>query len=183
MGVGVCPVVGGCWSGPVGGVAGVSKQSRRASRIVSRLFLGGGGFAFVLLIGCGIVSLSCWVVVGGGCCTVWVVSWWLLSLMHLCVLLGFVEGVVACSVLVVGLSSAFCRFCLFSHLCGCCWDFQGEVVVPLVRSMHHLVKVFGGQLLLCKVVDVGSCMSEVVGGPVCGVYHVRLFEGVLGGGV
>ena len=49
--------------------------------------------------------------------------------------------------------------------------------------MHHLVKVFGGKLLLREVVDVGSCMSEVVGGSVCGVYHVCLFEGVFGGSV
>ena len=56
-------------------------------------------------------------------------------------------------------------------------------MVPLVRGVYHLVEVFGGELLLCEVVDVGSCMSKVVGGSVCGVYHVCLFEGVFGGGV
>ena len=56
-------------------------------------------------------------------------------------------------------------------------------MVSLIRSVHHLVQVFGGKLLLCDVVGVGACMSEVVGRPVCGVYHVCLFEGVFGGGV
>ena len=61
--------------------------------------------------------------------------------------------------------------------------FKGEFVFPLVRCVHHLDEVFGGQLLLCEVVGVRSCMSKVVGGPVCCVDHVCLFEDVVGGGV
>ena len=56
-------------------------------------------------------------------------------------------------------------------------------MVPLVRCMRYLVEVFGGKLLLCEVVGVGSCVAKVVGGSVCCVDHVCLFKDVVGGGV
>ena len=56
-------------------------------------------------------------------------------------------------------------------------------MVPFVGRVYHLVKIVVGKLSLCGVVDVGSCVSEVVGCPVCRIDHVGLFEEVVCGGV
>ena len=78
---------------------------------------------------------------------------------------------------------SFAGFVFVGSFSGAVGMFKGEFVFPLVRCVHHLVEVFGGQLLLCEVVGVGPCMSKVVGGPVCCVYHVCLFKDVVGGGM
>ena len=86
----------------------------------------------------------------------------------------------------VGCSSASFAgggFCFFAAFSGAVGVLQREFVVPLVGRVHHLVEVFVGELLLCKVVYVRSCMAKVVRGPVGCVDHVCLFEEVVGGGV
>ena len=86
-------------------------------------------------------------------------------------------------VFVLGLSSVcgFLRLCWVSFFASSPFrafavrGLEGELVVAFVRLVDDLVQVFSGESLLSGGCCVCSCVSEVVCGPVCCVYHVGLF--------